>query len=208
MRRFILRENIRRFEEQLKTHGDPEQRAYLRAAIDAARGELSGLERIWLKTCPEIGLSLSRGEDCQALLDHAVAAHRAAFGSLQIWNENRGHLSLVAQTNFDASFTQRFAVVKPNQGTVYADAFGQRAPVVIADIEEADVKLDLRMWAVKAGIQSIYSFPIIAASEVSVGVYSLHFREPHRMLPADDMLVSTYSYKFAQLLSSVRSFPG
>lgn len=111
MRRFILRENIRRFEEQLKLHGDPDQRAYLRSAIDAARGELSDLEHIWLKTCPEIGLPLSRGEDCQDLLDHAVAAHRAAFGSLQIRKENRGHLSLVAQTNFDASFAERFAVV-------------------------------------------------------------------------------------------------
>lgn len=70
---------------------------------------------------------------------------------------------------------------------------------------EDDVTLDMRTWAVKAGIQSVYSFPIIAASEVNVGVYSVHFREPHRMLPADDVLVSTYSSKFAQLLSFVRS---
>jgi hypothetical protein len=208
MRRFILRENIRRFEEQLKTPGDPEQRAYLKAAIDAARGELSGLEHIWLKTCPEIGLPLSCGEDCQDLLDHAVEAHRAAFGSLQIWNENRGYLSLVAQTNFDASFTERFAVVRRNEGIVCADAFGQKAPVAIANIEEADFRLDFKIWARTTGIQSIYSFPIIAASEVIVGVYSLHFRRTHQMLPADNILVSNYSSRFAQLLPSARSSPG
>ncbi|MGV2130835.1 GAF domain-containing protein [Agrobacterium vitis] len=207
MRRFILRENIRRFEERLKTHEGAEPRGYLKAAIDAARSELSALEHIWLKTCPEIGFSLSTGEDCQDLLDHAVAAHRSAFGSLQIWNENCGHLSLVAQTNFDVNFTERFAVVKMSDGTVFAKAFGQGAPALIADIQEADIGSDLREWALVAGIRSICSYPIIAEG-VSVGIYSLHFREPHQMLPADDVLVSSFSSRFAQLLSSARSSKG
>ncbi|MGM4986323.1 hypothetical protein [Rhizobium sp. 11_C7_N12_5] len=77
--------------------GDQE-RLLLRNLIDDARRELAGLENLWRISCPNLQISSSLGGEGEMLLDHAVVARYADFGSLRIWNDQTRSFCLIAQT--------------------------------------------------------------------------------------------------------------
>ncbi|NRP87461.1 hypothetical protein GFPCMMHI_03381 [Ensifer adhaerens] len=61
MRRFIVRQNIERFERLLSEGLDDHERSMFEQLLAQARNELYWLENIWSQTCPHLGISDSVG---------------------------------------------------------------------------------------------------------------------------------------------------
>ncbi|WP_429944105.1 hypothetical protein ACQY1H_23720 (plasmid) [Agrobacterium vitis] len=101
---------------------DDQERTRLKAFLSEARQELTVLEQLWLVTCPQLGIPLLLGSEAEDILDRAVIAHHADFGSLQIWDETEQCLYLIAQCNFDHSLIDRFAAVREGDGTLHQAA--------------------------------------------------------------------------------------
>ncbi|MBW9052305.1 GAF domain-containing protein [Rhizobium mesosinicum] len=200
MRRFILRQNLLRYQAQLADEGDVIRRAHLRELIEDARLELARLEHLWHITCPQIEVPLYLGEDAELTLDHAVSANHADRGSLRIWNERKYCLSLFAQTNFNADFVDRFADVVEGDGTVSLQALALQKPVFVHDVEEDEDLTSFKDYARQEGIRSIVSSPLIGSDGRCLGTYSLHYNRTQTYNDADHVVVHTYSMRLAALL--------
>lgn len=167
MRRFILRENIKRFQRMLMDAKHDQERSRLEVFLSEARQELTFLEQLWLVTCPQLGIPPLLGSEAEDILDRAVIAHHADFGSLQIWEEAEQCLYLIAQTNFDHTLVDRFATVRQGDGTVYRILQDSKATIIIEDIEKDDASASLRNWTASAGIRAIICSPLFGTEEIS-----------------------------------------
>jgi hypothetical protein len=150
MRRFVLRENIRRFHQMLVDTDCEQEKARLQSFIDEARQELSILERLWLVTCPGLGISLTLGSEAEDMLDRAVIAHHADFGSLQIWDTMQQGLCLIAQSNFDHALVDRFACMREGDGVIFRTLRASKNLIVIGDIQTDARAASLRNWTTVA----------------------------------------------------------
>ncbi|MBX4924412.1 GAF domain-containing protein [Rhizobium binae] len=203
MRRFILRQNLRRFEMQLSNASDGDEQRYFQEMIADVRRELEHLEHLWRILCPGLGISYLLGEEAENILDHAVMADHAQFGSLYIWNEATRSLALLAQTNLDGTFVDRFAEIREGDGSVCASALRSPTPVSVTDLDTTEFFPCLSEWRRAVGIRSIVSTPVIGNNDKCVGVYSLYFRAPHSISDGDGLLLSTYAAKFRDLFTAM-----
>lgn len=203
MHRFILRQNLVQYEEQLADEANAVRREHLHKLIEDARRELARLEHLWLLTCPQIEVPLKVGEDAELTLDHAVRANHADHGSLRIWNERKHCLSLFAQTNFDSDFIDRFPEVRQGDGTVSLRALALQKPVFVYDIDEDETPAPFRDFARDAGIRSIVSSPLAGLDGRCLGTYSLHYRRMRMYNDTDYLLVHAYSVRLAALFQDL-----
>jgi hypothetical protein len=157
MRRFIVKQNIGRFEQLLGSEQDTSRRSQIEELLAKARRELSSLERIWLWTYPALVIPDAIGLAAERLLDKIVKDHQANFGSLQIWGEATNSLRLIAHSNFDRASVERFAAMRNGDGTACEVVHTSLSPVIVEDLEKAEEFASLREWTRGIGIQSIRS---------------------------------------------------
>jgi GAF domain-containing protein len=191
------------FELKISETPDDKERMLFQVMLEKAQTELAGLEGIWRLSWPELPLHPTLGAEIEHLLDHAVTAHGADFGSCQIWNDGDQSLALMAQTNFDGTFGHRFAKVRDGDGTICETAMKRLEPVSVVDLEEGHDYASLRIWARTEGVRSVTSVPLIERAGKCIGVYSVHYRNPHPASSSDPMLVNAYRARFADILSQV-----
>ncbi|NKK70987.1 hypothetical protein GFM13_11485 [Rhizobium leguminosarum bv. viciae] len=161
MRRFVVRHNIDRFESQLASATDPQDRLFLQSLIDDARHEFAGLEQLWRISCPNLGISSGLGKEGEEILDHAVQTYQADFGTLQIWNDISSSLCLIAQTNFDNALIECFPETREGDDTVCASALKSKSMVSVSDLEVSDLFSSLAPWARTVGIRSVVASPVV-----------------------------------------------
>ena len=202
MRRFIVKQNIQRFEHLLDGEVDGPKRAQLEALLSEARRESKALEGVWSWTCPHLGISDVVGGAAEMLLDEVIKAHGANFASLQVWDEADRGLYLVAH-HFDQRSAEQFAVVRDGDGTVCEAAQAAQAPVIIDDIEDADTFASLRKWTRAVGIRAIHTTPLFGRAGDFVGAFSTHYASPRVLTSRENEMNATYASRFSGLFAGL-----
>lgn len=177
MWRFVLRENIRRFEALMGLAKSEDQRETLLELLQEARSQLDELENA---STPEIA---KRDDWLNTLanraVDQAMALQHAQFASLQIYEESSEHLIILAQRNLRAAFLHHLAQVKPGDGSACGRCLANNAPVVIADVSRDSAFEPHRKAAHEAGFQAVEAFPVRDGSDKLVAVLSTYFESAH-----------------------------
>lgn len=203
MRRFILRENIRRFEAMLEAEADPSRRETLSRFLSEARHELSRLEQIWLWTCPGGGVPDEIGMAVESALDAIIERADAQFGSVQLWNDNTQALHLLAHRNFAAPLAEQFAFVRVGAGTVYEAALAKRAAVIVEDVE-SDVQFkSVLSWTRPCGVRAIHTSPIFGNGGRFVGAFSTFYSTARILDAAQKNCFSTSADYLSELLQKI-----
>jgi PAS domain-containing protein len=134
----------------------------------------------------EVGsLFLSEGGHVEPVLarivDAAIAVAEADFGNIQLLDPRTLDLQIVAQRGFSEEWLHYWSVVTAGRGTCgTALAHGER--VIVEDIERSPVFVGTPALEVqrRQGVRAVQSTPLFTRSGVPVGMFSTHWRKPHR----------------------------
>src|ERR1700733_15561100 len=87
------------------------------------------------KALDELNDRLTAMRDLPSLLyevrDSIIALHRADFGTLQLYNKERGTLEIAAQRGFEREFLEYFRSVDVDHGSVCGRALKRRSRILI-----------------------------------------------------------------------------
>ena len=126
-----------------------------------------------------------RGSGMQMVLDEiveaAIAIAGADMGNIQLLDPQSGNLKIMAHRGFEQSWLDFWDRVYPGQGTCGTALEGGER-VIVEDITQSPIfvgtpALDVQLVA---GVRAVQSTPLLSRSGRLLGVFSTHFRTPHR----------------------------
>lgn len=198
MWRFVLRENIRRFETLIPTARSDSERDKLRQLLDDAREELDELEQA--STPAVVQRDLAFRFFAEHSVEEAVRLHAAQFGTLQIYDESRERLIVIAQKNFRAPFLYHLSQVKPGDGSACGRCLADGAPVAVEDVcRDAEFEPH-RKAALEAGFEAVQASPVPSRAEALIAVLSTYFSAPRRFTPQQLDGMATYAARLGPTL--------
>ena len=132
-----------------------------------------------------IGMLYIREGNLQSVLSECVGAAvtitRADFGNIQLVDPATSHLTIMACHGFPDWWIEYWNT--PGSGTgSCGTAQKRRERVIVEDIRKSEIfagtpALDVQL---RAGIRAVQSTPIVSREGKLLGMYSTHFKEPHR----------------------------
>jgi PAS domain S-box-containing protein len=152
----------------------------LKQAQTSAEEDLKAMSRL-----QQLGTLSFREKSLQPLLleiiDAALAISRADFGNIQLLDKKTGDLNIVAQRGFPDWWVDYWNNVGNAQGSC-ATALKRGEHVIVEDVEQSPEfagkpSLEIQL---KAGVRACQSTPLIDRSGRPLGVFSTHYRKPHR----------------------------
>jgi GAF domain-containing protein len=123
-------------------------------------------------------------------LEQAAGRAGSSLGNIQMMDWRRGMLTIRASLGFDSRFLEAFRYVSLDAPTACARAAMSRKPVLIENVFADRDFAPYRDAARDAGFHAVLSTPMVARSNVLVGVLSLHFAEGDQ--PSDDLIQETF----------------
>jgi PAS domain S-box-containing protein len=156
-----LEEESRKAEERLK------------AELDA----ITRLHKLATLSMSEAGLEPLLGE----IVDVAIAVSGSDFGTIQLLDPVSLDLRIVAHRGFPRWWLDFWQSVSRGQGSCgTALECGER--VIVEDVERSPIfagtpALDVQL---KAGVRAVQSTPLVSRSGKPLGMFSTHYKKPHR----------------------------
>ncbi len=123
-------------------------------------------------------------------LEQAAGRAGASLGNIQMMDWQRGMLTIRASLGFDSYFLEAFRYVSLDAPTACARAAVSRKPVLIENVFADRAFAPYHDAARSAGFQAVLSTPMVARSNVLVGVLSLHFADGYQL--SDDQVKETF----------------
>lgn len=203
MRRFVVRQNIARFEHMLRGATNAKDRDKLHAFLEESRRELALLVNVWTWTCPHLDITDASGAKAEQLLDEISRRLGAKIASLQIWDEDERAFYLVAH-QFDETSAKKFAVMREGDGSVSEAVLKSQEPVIVDDFDRHDGVAHLRDWARSVDIRSVHTTPLFGPSRKFLGTFSTHYTKPREMSERERELNAQYAGRFSALFAAVR----
>jgi signal transduction histidine kinase len=152
----------------------------LQAARERLAGDLSRMTRLH-----ELGERLALAGEQRLLLEEilgaAIEITDAAMGSVQELNA-AGALTISAQLGFEQSFLDFFAQIAPDSDSAWSRALSSRERVLVEDVTTSALFADSpsRQVLLAAGVRAVQSTPLRDRSGQFLGMFSTHYRAPHR----------------------------
>jgi PAS domain S-box-containing protein len=153
-----------------------------------------------------ISAQMIHEDDIQALyeqiLDAAVGLMRSDFASMQMVDEEKDALRLLAWHGFDASFGEVFAWCFPETKTACSLAWQTTQRVIVSDVEEWDflAGTDALVTLRTVGIRAVQSTPLFSRSGKLLGMISTHWRVPHTPSARDFSLFDILARQAADVI--------
>jgi hypothetical protein len=149
---------------------------------------------------------LAAGAPDEALrlaLEGAMSLLGADSGNVQLRDSESGALRIVAHSGFDSEFLEHFAVVA-DDASACGRAAGQRAQVVIEDVDDDEAFAPHRHIASASRFRAVQSTPLVDGTDRLVGVISTHFRLPHRPSATELLLIGWYGERIGDVVAGYR----
>ncbi|HVO45274.1 MAG TPA: PAS domain S-box protein, partial [Steroidobacteraceae bacterium] len=115
------------------------------------------------------------------IVDAAIAISGADFGNIQLLDPESGILRIAAQRGFPKWWIDFWEDVSKGQGTC-GTALEREERVIVEDLEQSEIfagTAALEMQR-KAGVRAVQSTPLMSRSGKPLGMFSTHYRKPHR----------------------------
>ncbi|HVN95719.1 MAG TPA: PAS domain S-box protein [Syntrophorhabdaceae bacterium] len=115
------------------------------------------------------------------IVDAAIAISGADFGNIQLMDAETSTLKIVAHRGFPEWWIDYWESVSKGHGAC-GTALERGERVIIEDVEQSPIfvgtpALDIQL---KAGVHAVQCTPLISRSGEPVGMFSTHFKKPHR----------------------------
>jgi signal transduction histidine kinase/ActR/RegA family two-component response regulator len=119
-------------------------------------------------------------------------------GTVQLYDENRGILRIVASVGFDRGFLDHFKTVEAADNSVCALALKLGQRVVAEDLATHPNFTELAPVADRFGFRAVQSTPLRGSNGRIVGVLSTHWSQPHRPSERELRLLDLYAQHAAR----------
>ena len=189
MWRFVLKENIRRLSTLVAQATSAREREELGRLLKDCETELEELEEA--STTQEAAADASLRFLAERIVDEAVKLYGAQFSSLQIFDESREHLLILAQRNFRAPFLHYLAQMRPGDGSACGRCLSDNAPATIEDVHSDPEFEPHREAAREAGFEAVHATPVRDGTGNLIAVLSTYFGAP-KSFSEDDLYRMTY----------------
>lgn len=183
-------ENIRRYQTLLATEEASTKRDILQRLLKGAEEELEELEQASTPALAQRDNALRLFAEYS--VEEAVRLHAAQFSTLQIYDQAREHLIILAQKNFRAPFLLHLSHVRPGDGSACGRCLEKGVPAAVEDVK-GDVAFEPhRRAAVEAGFEAVQASPVSDRSGALIAVLSTYFSRPRRF--SEDELTAIARY--------------
>ena len=145
----------------------------LRADLDA----MTRLQRIGTLFVSQGNLEPVLGE----IVDAAMAIAEADFGNIQLLDSTTGDLRIAAHRGFEPSWVEYWNSVSAGRGSC-GTAIERGERVIVEDVTTSPIfvgtpALDVQL---RAGVRAVQSTRLVSRSGRVLGMFSTHYRKPHR----------------------------
>jgi len=115
------------------------------------------------------------------IVDAAIAITGADFGNIQLIDPKSGDLRIAAQRGFPQWWLEFWNSVSKGRGSC-GTALQRGERVMVEDVEKSPIFVDTPALDIqrKAGVRAVQSTPLISRSGEPLGMFSTHYRTPHR----------------------------
>lgn len=177
--------------------------AALRDAQEQLAAELSATTRLH-----NLSTRLLAADDLATalndLLENAIAATKADFGSVQLYDRRSESLGIVAQKGLGAEFLEHFRAVKVDGGSACGEAMRIGTRHIVEDVMGDAAFEPHRDMAAAAGFRAVQSTPLMEPNGNVMGVLSTYYRTPQRPTERDEQLLDQYAQHAADLIQRLR----
>ena len=141
-----------------------------------------------------------------AIADAAIAISRADFGTIQLLDPASSTLKIVAQRGFPSWWIDFWARVFESRG-VCGTALERGERVIVEDVEESPIfagtpALEIQL---QAGVRAVQSTPLVSRSGKPLGMFSTHYKKPHRPDERALRLLDLLARQAADIIDHVKS---
>jgi PAS domain S-box-containing protein len=135
------------------------------------------------------------------ILDSTIELQGADFGSIHLYDEATGALTIVAHRGLDQGFLDYFARVDASVMSACGRALHSGSRIVIEDVNTEPDFEPHRGVAAAAGFRGVQSTPVRDRKTGKLlGLLSTHFREPHRPSEHELRLTDGYARQAADVI--------
>ena len=159
-----------------------------------------------MKRLHGVGVECARRENdlkycLERILEAAVAIAGANKGTIQLFEQASGMLTIAAQIGFEEPFVKYFARVS-GRTTSCGAAMQSRERVVVEDVTQNEIfagNPSLRLL-LDAGVRAVTSVPLISSSKKLLGMFSTYFSLPYQPGERELQLLDLLARKAADYL--------
>jgi PAS domain S-box-containing protein len=140
------------------------------------------------------------------IVDAAIAISGADFGNIQLLNPESGNLQIAAQRGFPQWWIDFWNEVTAGHGTC-GTALKRGERVIVEDVEHCPIfvgtpALEMQL---KAGVRAVQSTPLVGRSGRLLGMFSTHYKTPHRSDDGSLRLLDLLARHAADIIERMRA---
>lgn len=171
---------------------------------DQLTSEVSALDRL-RQTNEELWQCHDLRSGLEQMVDAGIALLGADMGNIQLLNPETHMLEIAAQRGFGREFREHFREVSAEETSACTRSLRSKQRIIVEDVELDPEYAPHRAVAAAAGYRAVQSTPLNDENGTPIGMFSTHFRKPHR--PSDLELVrfDLYASQAAQFIQRLRS---
>ena len=115
------------------------------------------------------------------IVETAIAISGADFGNIQLLDDNSSRLNIVAHYGFPKWWLDFWNEVHKGEG-VCGTALETGERVIVEDVEKSPIFIGTPALGIqlKVGVHAVQSTPIVSRDGKPLGMFSTHFKNPHR----------------------------
>jgi PAS domain S-box-containing protein len=116
------------------------------------------------------------------VVDAAIAISSADFGNIQILDPESSDLKIVAHRGFPGWWLDYWDSVSRGNGAC-GTALERGERIIVEDVEQSPIFIGTPALEIqlKAGVRAVQSTPLISRSGKPLGMFSTHYKKPHRL---------------------------
>jgi len=139
------------------------------------------------------------------LLGAGITLLGADMGNIQLLNPQRQVLEIVAHRGFGPDFLAHFHEVTALDNSSCGRCLRTRERIVIEDVTTDAEFAPYRPAAAAAGYRAVQSTPLLGAEGKPIGIFSTHFRQPHRPTEQELRWLDLFTHRAALFIDRVRN---
>jgi signal transduction histidine kinase len=174
------------------------------ATEDALTNELADLTQMQA-LANRLLVATDLNEALGDVLECAMRATHADFGTVQIYDPHTATLSLANQRGFGPEICAYLRSIRAGDAPACALALTQREYVVVEDVQIDPRCASYRALAADAGFRAVQCAPMRERGDRILGILSMQFREPHRPSEREQRFHCLYARQAAGVVERFRS---
>jgi len=139
------------------------------------------------------------------ILDAGIALLGADMGNIQLFNPQKQALEILAQSGFAPDSQALFRQVSESDNSSCGRCLRTKERIVIEDVNTDEDYAPYRAAAAKAGYRAVQSTPLLGVDGKPIGIFSTHFRQPHRPTEQQLLWLDLYTHRAALFIERVRN---